>query len=147
MEKLDFRLRSSLAKSIGTMVSIAGALMVTLYKGLPIAFAASPHNLHHELHASVQSNWLIGVLLLAAACFCFALLLIVQVESLQPLCVIKNKQKPRKLKLFLVFHIQRPGSWRPTLQCWCKHSFVALLWPPKLPQSLWLRRKTRMLGD
>ena len=110
MEKLDFRLRSSLAKSIGTMVSIAGALMVTLYKGLPIAFAASPHNLHHKLHASVQSNWLIGGLLLAAACFCFALLLIVQVESLQPLCVIKNKQKPRKLKLFLVFHIQRPGS-------------------------------------
>lgn len=78
MEKLDFRLRSSLAKSIGTMVSIAGALMVTLYKGPPITFAASPHNLHHELHASVQSNWLIGGLLLVAACFCFALLLIVQ---------------------------------------------------------------------
>nr|XP_023924182.1 WAT1-related protein At3g28050-like isoform X1 [Quercus suber]POE96001.1 wat1-related protein [Quercus suber] len=78
MEKLDFRLRSSLAKSIGTMVSIAGALMVTLYKGPPITFAASPHNLHYELHASAQSNWLIGGLLLVAACFCFALLLIVQ---------------------------------------------------------------------
>ncbi|KAH9709085.1 WAT1-related protein [Citrus sinensis] len=33
MEKLDLRVQSSLAKSIGTMVSIAGALTVTLYKG------------------------------------------------------------------------------------------------------------------
>ncbi|KAG2376550.1 WAT1-related protein [Vigna angularis] len=33
MEKLDLKLRSSQAKTIGTVVSIAGALTVTLYKG------------------------------------------------------------------------------------------------------------------
>ncbi|XP_037495623.1 WAT1-related protein At5g40210 [Jatropha curcas] len=33
MEKLEFRLQSSQAKSIGTIVSVAGALIVTLYKG------------------------------------------------------------------------------------------------------------------
>uniref|UniRef100_A0A2N9IVJ7 WAT1-related protein n=1 Tax=Fagus sylvatica TaxID=28930 RepID=A0A2N9IVJ7_FAGSY len=78
MEKLDFRNRSSLAKSIGTMVSIAGALTVTLYKGPPIAFAQLPNTLHHELLASVQSNWITGGFLLVAASFCLALLFIVQ---------------------------------------------------------------------
>ncbi|CAN1187585.1 WAT1-related protein At3g28050 [Linum perenne] len=33
MEKLDYKLRSSQAKLIGTLVSIAGALIITLYKG------------------------------------------------------------------------------------------------------------------
>lgn len=95
MEKLDFRNRSSLAKSIGTMVSIAGALTVTLYKGPPIAFAQLPNTLHHELLASVQSNWITGGFLLVAASFCLALLFIVQVnmtkplKCLHPLCVTK----------------------------------------------------------
>lgn len=78
MEKLDFRVRSSLAKSIGTMVSVAGALMVTLYKGPTIAFDTSPDNLHKELIKSIQADWVTGGFLLAAGSFCLALLWIVQ---------------------------------------------------------------------
>ncbi|KAB1200306.1 hypothetical protein CJ030_MR0G007656 [Morella rubra] len=78
MEKLDFRVRSSLAKSIGTMVSVAGALMVTLYRGPTIAFDTSPDNLHNELIKSIQADWVTGGFLLAAGSFCLALLWIVQ---------------------------------------------------------------------
>ncbi|PIA40428.1 hypothetical protein AQUCO_02500255v1 [Aquilegia coerulea] len=60
MEKLDIRSRSSQAKTVGTIVSITGAIIVTLYKGQPVIVAQS-----QSLHSS-QSNWLIGGALLAA---------------------------------------------------------------------------------
>ncbi|KAF2325345.1 hypothetical protein GH714_026854 [Hevea brasiliensis] len=49
MEKLDFRLQGSQAKSIGTILSVAGALIVTLYKGQPLtgSFSASLRNVVH----------------------------------------------------------------------------------------------------
>ncbi|XP_059447150.1 WAT1-related protein At5g40230-like isoform X2 [Corylus avellana] len=64
MEKLDWKSSSSLAKSMGTMVSIAGALIVTLYKGLPLLMPPSPTNSSHQLFGQM-SNWVIGGLLLA----------------------------------------------------------------------------------
>lgn len=78
MEKLDLRVQSSLAKSIGTMVSIAGALTVTLYKGPALVSMSSSSNLHNELR-SPQKNWIIGGLVLAASSFFLSLLYIVQV--------------------------------------------------------------------
>ncbi|XP_062159575.1 WAT1-related protein At3g28050-like isoform X1 [Alnus glutinosa] len=64
MEKLDWKSSSSLAKSMGTIVSIAGAFIVTLYKGLPLLMPPSPTNSSHQLFLQV-SNWVIGGLLLA----------------------------------------------------------------------------------
>ncbi|KAK9277489.1 hypothetical protein L1049_007033 [Liquidambar formosana] len=79
MEKLDMRFKSSQAKSIGTIISIAGALIVTLYKGPPIIiFASSPSNLLNELLVATQSNWAIGGFLLATGSFLIALLYVVQ---------------------------------------------------------------------
>ncbi|KAF5190629.1 Wat1-related protein, partial [Thalictrum thalictroides] len=60
MEKLDIKSRSSQAKTVGTIVSITGAIIVTLYKGQPLIVTPS-----HSL-LSTQSNWLIGGVLLAA---------------------------------------------------------------------------------
>ncbi|XP_041012751.1 WAT1-related protein At3g28050-like [Juglans microcarpa x Juglans regia] len=79
MEKLDLRFQSSLAKCIGTIVSIAGALVVTLYKGLPITSASSPDSRQpNEVLLSPKSNWVIGGCLLATGSFCLAVLFIFQ---------------------------------------------------------------------
>lgn len=67
---------------MGTVVSIAGALIVTLYKGMPlisgalrnIQMGASGSN-----HLSVQSDWIIGGFLLAIGSLCLSVLFIVQV--------------------------------------------------------------------
>ncbi|XP_041010874.1 WAT1-related protein At5g40240-like isoform X2 [Juglans microcarpa x Juglans regia] len=65
MEKLDWRSSSSLAKSLGALVSITGAFSVTLYKGLPLLMTPSPSEASHQLLLQM-SNWVVGGLLLAA---------------------------------------------------------------------------------
>ncbi|XP_035540099.1 WAT1-related protein At5g40240-like isoform X2 [Juglans regia] len=65
MEKLDWRSSSSLAKSLGALVSITGAFIVTLYKGLPLLMTPSPSEASHQLLLQM-SNWVVGGLLLAA---------------------------------------------------------------------------------
>ncbi|XP_054823578.1 WAT1-related protein At3g28050-like [Prosopis cineraria] len=84
MENLDLKLRSSQAKSIGTVVSITGALIVTLYKGLPI----TPQPLQEKplmswVLLSQKSNWLLGGFLLSISSFCLSLLIVVQVWILK----------------------------------------------------------------
>lgn len=68
MEKLDIRSLSSQAKIVGTIVSIAGALVVVLYEGPRIIKSVSPHpSLHsHQTLNSSQTNWIIGGVLLTA---------------------------------------------------------------------------------
>ncbi|KAL3624213.1 hypothetical protein CASFOL_033029 [Castilleja foliolosa] len=71
MEKIELRSSSSQAKIIGTLLSIAGAFVVVLYKGPPIIRSriheSSPIfiSLHDPL-VSVQSNWIAGGVALAA---------------------------------------------------------------------------------
>ncbi|KAJ0095863.1 hypothetical protein Patl1_16201 [Pistacia atlantica] len=65
MENLDLRVQSSQAKSIGTLVLMTGALIVTLYKGLPITVAPSTNKLLKEIMLSSQSNWVLGGFFLA----------------------------------------------------------------------------------
>lgn len=79
MEKLDWKSSSSLAKSMGTMVSIAGAFIVTLYKGLPLLMPPSPTNSSHQLFGQM-SNWVIGGLLLAVNSVLSSAWLFVQVK-------------------------------------------------------------------
>ncbi|XAR65043.1 hypothetical protein NMG60_11008998 [Bertholletia excelsa] len=79
MEKLNFKAWSGQAKSIGTITSITGALIITLYKGPQIMFSAgivlsSPL----EPLLFTQSNWLLGGLLLATSSFLLAMLYILQ---------------------------------------------------------------------
>ncbi|KAF7803081.1 WAT1-related protein [Senna tora] len=74
MENLDLRVRSSQAKCVGTVVSIIGALVVTLYRGLPITIL--PQQSGNLL--SHQPNWLLGGILLALSSVFISLLNIVQ---------------------------------------------------------------------
>ncbi|KAL2546982.1 WAT1-related protein [Forsythia ovata] len=64
MEKVDCKSSSTLAKSIGTIVSVIGAFIITLYKG-PALLGISSHSTA-SIHTLTQSSaWLFGGLLLA----------------------------------------------------------------------------------
>ncbi|KAL5552943.1 hypothetical protein UlMin_040344 [Ulmus minor] len=83
MEKLDWKSSSTFAKSMGTIVSISGAFIVTLYKG-PQLFTNSPaSSLSYTLLFSQQSNWVLGGLLLGADCVAASAWLIVQAPILK----------------------------------------------------------------
>jgi len=77
MEKVDFRSSSTLAKTIGTVVSIAGAFIVALYKGPTIITNPSLSNLTNNL-LTQPSNWIIGGLFLVVDCVFSSMFLVVQ---------------------------------------------------------------------
>ncbi|XP_070043739.1 WAT1-related protein At3g28080-like [Nicotiana tomentosiformis] len=80
MERLVLRAKSSLAKSVGTIILITGAFVMTFYKG-PAIFSHESvvhnRNIGQPL-LSTQSNWIIGSSLLTTASFLVSLLYIVQ---------------------------------------------------------------------
>ncbi|XP_027361232.1 WAT1-related protein At3g28050-like [Abrus precatorius] len=80
MENLNLKLHSSQAKIIGTVVSIAGALIVTLYKGIALTSNSLRNIVLGEsgTYLSVQPAWVFGGFLLATASFCLSNLLVVQ---------------------------------------------------------------------
>ncbi|KAK8655418.1 hypothetical protein V6N13_107994 [Hibiscus sabdariffa] len=78
MEKLDLGIKSSQAKSLGTLVSISGAFVVTLYKGLPLTTPSWNNALLHELDRIPHSNWIVGGFFLASHSVIFAIILNVQ---------------------------------------------------------------------
>ncbi|KAI6685850.1 hypothetical protein NL676_031763 [Syzygium grande] len=89
LERLDWSSASSLAKCAGTIVCIAGAFIVTLYKGPAIVTTSSLSNLQTEvfnLHLKLltpESNWVLGGLLLVADCVMTSSWLIVQASVLK----------------------------------------------------------------
>ncbi|KAK6133719.1 hypothetical protein DH2020_032629 [Rehmannia glutinosa] len=83
MEKLACRSSSFLAKTVGTVVSIAGAFIVTLYKGPQILTLQSSPKFHYEYLHIPQSNWIIGGLFLAADCAVASGYIIVQAAILK----------------------------------------------------------------
>ncbi|XP_034672495.1 WAT1-related protein At4g15540-like [Vitis riparia] len=66
LEDLDMRSSRSQIKLLGTLISISGALIVTLYKGPPIIGGGSMSSNNHLLKTA--DNWVIGGLFFAAAC-------------------------------------------------------------------------------
>ncbi|XP_048318132.1 WAT1-related protein At5g40240 isoform X2 [Ziziphus jujuba] len=78
MEKLNLRVQSSQAKFVGTIASISGALIVSLYKGPPISNNVPSMNIANELLSMPKSNWVIGGFFLAGHSLFLALLFILQ---------------------------------------------------------------------
>lgn len=85
LEKLDIRSSRSQAKLVGTLVSISGALVVTLYKGPSIWSSSHSLPLHHRQQSPPNSlkaeNWVLGALFLATACLSASIWNIIQVKS------------------------------------------------------------------
>ncbi|CAA7032065.1 unnamed protein product [Microthlaspi erraticum] len=88
MEKVSMKKNSSLAKVGGTIVSIAGALVATLYHG-PIIFAASPSSVYLPQSLSPppsppsNSDWVIGGGLLALEYTLIAVSYIIQTHIMR----------------------------------------------------------------
>ncbi|XP_037495597.1 WAT1-related protein At5g40240-like isoform X2 [Jatropha curcas] len=83
MEKLDLKSSSSLAKFIGTVVSISGAFTVTIYKGLPFIIMPSFDGLNHQLLLSEEGNWILGGFLSATHAMMTSLWYILQASILK----------------------------------------------------------------
>ncbi|PQM32900.1 WAT1-related protein [Prunus yedoensis var. nudiflora] len=102
MESAALRSSSSQAKILGTIVSLAGAFVVTLYKGPPIVFAnQSPSiSLHQPLLNSTtptNSNWVLGGLLLTAEYILVPLWYIVQAQIM--------KEYPNELTVIFFYNV------------------------------------------
>ncbi|KAJ7009788.1 WAT1-related protein [Populus alba x Populus x berolinensis] len=95
MENVDWKSYSTVAKSMGTIVSIGGAFIVTCYKG-PLLLKALPSvtKSSHQVLLQ-QSNWVLGGLLMAVDCATASSWLIVQALIL--------KKYPAKL-IVVFFH-------------------------------------------
>nr|ACU23935.1 unknown [Glycine max] len=88
MEKIAAKSRSSQAKVVGSIISITGAFVLTLYKGHSIIKAHS-HDLSIPLQhpfsflKSGDADWVIAGILLTAECLIGSLCYIVQADVLK----------------------------------------------------------------
>lgn len=79
MEKIELKRSTTRAKVLGTVVSIAGAFVVTLYKGPKILVpTTSSPNLLYQPRNSSQSSWMLGGLFLTTEYFLVPMWYIVQ---------------------------------------------------------------------
>lgn len=123
MENLDLRVQSSQAKSIGTLVLITGALIVTLYKGSPITVVPSTNKSLKGFILSSQSHWALGGFFLAVHSVVLALYYIIQVFKFQAPVYGINRKKVNSNIFFFFLNIQAwiirdyPAELMVTLIC------------------------------
>ena len=89
MEKVDIKKLRCIAKVVGTLVTVGGAMLMTLYKGHVINFVWSSHI--HPAHttstaavdAAADRDWVKGSILLILATLAWAAFFILQVITLK----------------------------------------------------------------
>lgn len=81
LETVNLRKIHSIAKVVGTVVTVSGAMVMTLYKGPALQIikgqAASQHN--SSTTDSSEQNWVLGTLMLISSCGGWASFFILQV--------------------------------------------------------------------
>ncbi|KAK9987055.1 hypothetical protein SO802_032006 [Lithocarpus litseifolius] len=89
MEKLDMKKIRCQAKVVGTVVTVAGAMLMTLYKGNVINLVWSEHMHHSQSNAPAQAagvsdkDWLKGSILLIIATLAWASFFILQAVTMR----------------------------------------------------------------
>ncbi|XP_020213131.1 WAT1-related protein At4g08290 [Cajanus cajan] len=79
LERVNLKELRSQAKVIGTLVTFAGALLMTLYKGSEINLFNHPNSTHHESHSQQgHKNWVTGTLFLCLGCLAWSSFYILQ---------------------------------------------------------------------
>ncbi|XP_006643724.1 WAT1-related protein At3g18200-like [Oryza brachyantha] len=81
LEQVDLSRRHGVAKVVGTVVSIGGATVITLYKGLPLFH----HNLNIESlsSSSLILNWTLGCVFILGHCLSWSGWMVLQVPVLK----------------------------------------------------------------
>lgn len=85
LEKVDIRRLHSQAKILGTIVTVGGAMLMTLVNGPMLAFPWTRSTSHNESTSSTDNQDPIkGALMITAGCFCWASFIILQVLNTPP---------------------------------------------------------------
>ncbi|GJM99770.1 hypothetical protein PR202_ga16900 [Eleusine coracana subsp. coracana] len=128
IEQVNFRNGYGLTKVIGTVLTIAGATIITLYKGIPLALhLEGSHKLKaSEITSNQEFTWIAGCLLILANCLGLSGWMVLQVPVV--------KKYPAKLSLFamilavgLVQLLTVAPFFEKDLQMWKVHSGGELL--------------------
>ncbi|KAH7677216.1 WAT1-related protein [Dioscorea alata] len=85
MEKLDLRRVICQAKLVGTLVTVAGAMLMTLYKGPIVEMVWNKHKYTNEVQTdeSNDKDWFKGSIFVIIATLAWAALFILQTEALK----------------------------------------------------------------
>ncbi|XP_039129453.1 WAT1-related protein At5g07050-like [Dioscorea cayenensis subsp. rotundata] len=85
MEKLDLKRVICQVKLVGTLVTVVGAMLMTLYKGPIIEMVWTKHKHTHEVQTDESNNkdWLKGSIFVIIATLAWAALFILQTEALK----------------------------------------------------------------
>nr|CAD1842758.1 unnamed protein product [Ananas comosus var. bracteatus] len=84
LERVNINRRYGLAKVVGTVVTIGGATIITLYKGTPLLQHDKPHFVAASiLSSSPIMNWTLGCVYLLACCLAWSAWMVFQVPVLQ----------------------------------------------------------------
>lgn len=81
VESLNMKSKAGAAKIIGTLMSFAGVMLLTLYKGVALTHQVVPtvSSDHHAATAgSGNKSWTLGTVALLANCLCFSFWLLLQ---------------------------------------------------------------------
>ncbi|XP_031115828.1 WAT1-related protein At2g39510-like [Ipomoea triloba] len=85
LEKVKMRKLHSQAKILGTIVTIGGAMIITLVKGPNIGLPWTKHTHHIQTQTTLysQQDFIKGAVMIAAGCFCWASFYILQANTLK----------------------------------------------------------------
>ncbi|KAL5076630.1 hypothetical protein RYX36_015614 [Vicia faba] len=81
IERVNIKQIRSIAKVIGTLVTFAGALLMTIYKGPQIHLFYSPKTSHHHAGShdtQTHTHWISGTLFILLGCFAWSSFFILQ---------------------------------------------------------------------
>ncbi|XP_031099089.1 WAT1-related protein At4g08300-like [Ipomoea triloba] len=86
LEKINLKKVSSMAKVIGTVITLGGAMVMTLYKGPIVDIIPHPHGSSHHAEAAGAAggqNWVMGTICLIACIVGWSGFFVVQSKTLE----------------------------------------------------------------